>query len=129
MTPAEFVDRALSVPWVRWGSDWSGADCFGLIVMWHRHVLGVDLGDVPRTDIASGFASATGWQRCEAASGATAFMAFRDGAPGHCGIVLDGLTLLHAQGDTVHGGRVKVSRISAMQRIYSDIQFFRRATC
>ena len=129
MTPAEFVDRALSVPWVRWGSDWSGADCFGLIVMWHRHVLGIELGDVPQTDIASGFAVAKGWEPCDIQTGATCFMAFRDGAPGHCGIVLDQLHVLHAQGSQEAGGRVKVSRLDALERLYNDIRFYRYTPC
>lgn len=127
MTAQEFINRALSVPWVRWGSDWDGADCFGLVVMWHRHVLGVELGGVPDTDIASGFAAATGWEPCQVSHGAACFMAYRNGAPEHCGIVLDAVTVLHAQGSQEAGGRVRVSRLDALKRRYGDIQFFRCA--
>lgn len=129
MTPAEFVNRALSVPWVRWGSDWSGADCFGLIVLWHRHVLGIELGEVPQTDIASGFSASPEWVRCTMEPPATCFMAFRNGAPGHCGIVLDQSNVLHSQGNQDVGGRVRVTRIDALQILYDDIQFFRHTKC
>lgn len=124
MTVEEFINRALAIPWVRWGSDWGGADCFGLLVLWHRHVLGVELGEVPQTDIESGFSRASGWAACSADNGAACFMAYRNGAPEHCGIVIDAMNVLHAQGCVSAGGRVRVSRLEVLRRQYGDIQFF-----
>ena len=130
MTPCQFTDRALATPWVRWGDSWDGCDCFGLVVMWHRHVIGIELGHVPHTDIESGFLSARNWERCEIESGATCFMAFLNGAASHCGVVLDSLQLIHAQGSSDRGGRVKVSPMAAIQRLYGDIKFYRyKPTC
>jgi hypothetical protein len=80
VTPAEFVARAVGLPWARWRADWQAMDCYGLIVLWHREVLGVEIGDVPRTDIAAGFAEARGWQELHGsagAAGATCFMDWR----------------------------------------------------
>jgi cell wall-associated NlpC family hydrolase len=130
MTPDAFLARALALPglpWVRWRAEWDGADCFGLVVLWHREVLGLDLGAVPTTDIGAGFAAATGWQPCSPVPGATAWMAWRGGAPAHCGILAAPGMVLHSDGDQGRPGVARLTRLSVMQRLYSDLQFFRRA--
>lgn len=124
MTPEQFAQRAVGMPWVRWASSWDSCDCFGLVVLFWREVLGVDLGAVPRTDIATGFAAA-GWEQCSAEPGATGFMAWRDGAPRHCGVLLGGGLLLHAEGGEERGGSVRATRLPAMRRLYPDIRFYR----
>jgi cell wall-associated NlpC family hydrolase len=133
MTPAEFVNRAVGLPWVKWRSDWQACDCFGLVVLWHREVLGVDLGDVPHEPIADGFAHAMeqgNWiQVATSQAGATAWMAWRDNAPTHCGIVLDPLTVLHAEGCEERGGSVKVSRLAAVERMYGAITYHQYIPC
>lgn len=130
MTPAEFVSRAVGVPWRRWHSDWQAMDCYGLLILWHRHVLGIELGDVPQTDMAAGFALAQGWQQLDSpASGATCWMAWRDGAPTHCGVMLDARTVLHAEGGEGRPGSVRVSRLEAVARVYGQILYYRRIEC
>lgn len=129
LTPDEFTRRAVGLPWVRWRSDWSGMDCFGLVVLWHREVLGIDLGDVPQTDIGAGFALASGWQECGPEAGATCFMAWRDGAPTHCGVLLAGGRVLHSEGSPDRPGSVRVSRLAAIAGLYGALRFYRFAPC
>lgn len=129
MTQDEFVNRAIGLPWVRWRSDWSGADCFGLIVLYFREVLGIDLGCVPNMAIEDGFNLATGWQECSPQTGSTCFMCWRDGAPTHCGVVLDALTVLHAEGSQGRGGSTRISRLSAMRKFWPDIRFYKYSPC
>ncbi|URI08775.1 NlpC/P60 family protein [Aquincola tertiaricarbonis] len=129
LSPDEFVRRIVGTPWCRWRADWEAVDCYGLIVLWHREVLSLDLGPVPQCDIAEGFASATGWTECELQAGATCFMAWREGAPTHCGVVLDGARVLHAEGSVDHPGNVRVSRLSAVERVYGALRFYRYAAC
>ncbi len=125
MTPDEFVSRAVGVPWVRWGSSWDGADCYGIIILYCREVLGLELGVVPQTDIAAGFAQASGWSQCPHEPGAVGWMAWLDGRPSHCGIVLSGGDMLHSQGSEGKGGSVRVTRIEVLRRLYSDITYHR----
>lgn len=129
MTPAEFVARSLAIPWVRWRSDWQACDCYGLVILYFREVLGIELGAVPPVDIAAGFAAARGWSECEREAGAVAFMAWRDDAPTHCGVLLPGAMLLHAEGDEERGGRVKVTRLAVMQRLFHNLRFYRYSPC
>ncbi len=129
MTAEEFARKAVGLPWRRWRADWSAMDCFGCVVLFHREVLGIELGEVPQTDIATGFAAARGWVQCAPEAGATAFMAWERGAPTHCGIVLAGGLLLHSQaGRPVPDmGSVRITRLAALERVASDITFYRRA--
>lgn len=129
MTPAEFAARAVGLPWVRWRSDWKSCDCFGLLILYWREVHGQDLGAVPHTDIATGFAAAAGWQRCEPEPGACAFMAYHRGAPAHCGVLITADTVLHSLGDEERGGSVRTTGLALMRRVYTDITFHRPATC
>lgn len=129
LSPEEFTLRAIGVPWVKWRSDWQACDCFGLIVLYFREVLGVDLGEVPQTDIATGFFEADGWIECRPEAGATAWMAWRGGAPTHCGVLLAGARLLHSEGSETHPGNVRITRLAAMRRVYSDIRFYRYSPC
>lgn len=129
MTPAEFASRAVGVPWVKWQCSWEAMDCFGLIVLYFCEVLEVDLGPVPHTDIAAGFTQATGWQECDPRAGATCFMAWRDGAPTHCGVLLRGGQVLHSEGSEERPGSVRVTRLAAMVRLYGELKFYRYKRC
>lgn len=115
------------LPWVRWRADWAGCDCFGLVVLWHREVLGIDLGPVPQTDIAAGYAMASGWEACDDEPGATAWMTWRNGAPTHCGIVAMPGMLLHSEGMPDRPSTARLTRLSAMRRLHQDLRFYRRA--
>lgn len=131
MTAEEFARRAVGMPWRRWASSWEACDCFGLVVLYFGEVFGVELGPVPQTDIATGFAAARGWAECGPQPGATAFMSWRDGAPTHCGVLLPGGQLLHAQEGRpiAEHGSVRITRLETMVRITPDIRFYRHAAC
>lgn len=126
MTPAEFVDRAVGLPWVRWRSDWGASDCFGLLVLYHREVLGLELGLVPHTDIETGFSQAAGWVQCEP-SEATAFMAFKGDSATHCGIMLPSGGVLHSEGSIDQPGSARVSRLRTIERMYGTVKTYRYA--
>ena len=121
--------RAIGVPWKRWRADWSGMDCFGVIVLYFREVHGVELGAVPQTDIATGFMQASGWEECSEQAGATCFMSWRDGSPTHCGILMPRRMVLHSDGDVDRPGSVRLTRIAALSRVVGEIKFYRRAPC
>lgn len=129
MTPRDFAVRAVGMTWQRWASSWEACDCYGLVCLYFREVLGIELGAVPQTDIATGFSAAAGWAQCAREEGAVAFMTWRDGAPTHCGLVLPGDALLHSDGDETRGGSARVTRLVAMERLCPDIRFYRYTQC
>lgn len=129
MTPAEFASRMVGKPWRKWHASWESADCFGLIVLYFREVLGIELGEVPHTEIAAGFSQARGWEECAPEAGATCFMAWLDGAPTHCGVLISPLVVLHSEGSEKHAGSVRTTRLTAMRRLYGTLKFYRYSPC
>jgi cell wall-associated NlpC family hydrolase len=127
LTPDEFASRMVGVPWRRWRSDFEACDCYGMCVLYYRAVLGIDPGDVPQTDIATGFAAARGWIECPRTAGASCFMSWRNGAPTHCGVLIGRDHVLHAQeGYPVsETGSVRLTRLAVMQRTCRDLRFYR----
>lgn len=133
MTPEQFSAAVMSPQafrWVRWAADWDGraADCWGLVTLYFSRVRGVDLGPVPRTDIEAGYWAAHAlWPEAAPEPGAAVFMAWAGGRPMHCGIVIHGGMLLHSQGDEERGGSARITRLSAMRRLFPDLRFHRYA--
>lgn len=67
MTPVQFIDRALGVPFGFGRGDWFASDCWGLVELWYRELLGVDLDDRAghghdHAGLQAGFSAATRWQ-------------------------------------------------------------------
>lgn len=126
MSPEEFRERAVGVPWVRWRSDWQAMDCYGCILLWHREVLGIDLSDVPMVDMARGFEDGGhAWVECSPEDGATVFFTFRDGAAVHCGVLISSTHVLHSEGSQEHPGNVRVSSLRSIKRMYGTLKTMR----
>ena len=125
MTPQEFATRAVGLPWQRWQASWDCMDCFGLLVLYHREVMGIDLGGPLQSYISTGHAGADGWQECAAEPGAVCFMMWQNGAPTHCGLLMPGAMVLHSEGMDDRPGSVRITRLAAMQRTYGEIIFYR----
>jgi hypothetical protein len=69
------------------------------------------------------------WCQCGPEAGACAFMSWIHGAPEHCGILLPGDRLLHAQSGrhVKQHGSVRVTRLAAIARMHRDIRFYKYA--
>lgn len=130
MTKNEFINYAVGLPWVRWGSDWSGCDCYGLVVLYHREVLGVQLEDVPQKELIEGLRDVSHlWERVSGVENACAFMSFVGDIPTHVGLCIGGDMVLHAHGDGRLGGSVRISSLKTMQKLFGEIKFYRLKQC
>lgn len=99
MTPDEFITRALSIPYEEGKGDWSSADCWGVVELYYRHVLDIELSDrgvikPGHAGMQQGFEAATYWvevtepkQHCLVIMRAHGYQA------GHVGIYIDGHVL------------------------------------
>ena len=128
LTPQEFTARAVGLPWERWRSDWQACDCWGLLSMACREVLGFEIGAEPSGSVSPADVVGMGWLECAEDSGQIALMGWIDGAPTHCAFVTNGgATLLHSAANRQGIGQVQETRISVMRRLYPDIRIYRRA--
>jgi cell wall-associated NlpC family hydrolase len=106
MIPSEVIDRLLPVPYAAGQGSWAGADCWGIVELWYRHVLSIDLTD--RGDLPAGNPSVqqwaeagAGWERItEPEDHCLALLRVGSLAAGHVGIVYGG-SLLHSA--AIHG--------------------------
>jgi len=105
-------------------------DCYGLVVLYYREVLGIDLPDVPHEELAYGFSMIGGaWERTESAVDGVGFMSYRGDTPTHCGLYVGDGWLLHSHGNNEVGGSVRMTKLDAMKRIYGRIEFYRMKEC
>lgn len=104
MIPNEAIDRLLLVPHAPGQGAWAAADCWGIVELWYRHVLGIDLVD--RSDLPPGNESVQqwrdagdGWERV-AAPVDHAVVVMRAGMleAGHVGVFYGGHVLHSAAG-------------------------------
>lgn len=106
MTPNEAVLALLSVPYVRGGKSWRGADCFGIVELWYAGVLGIEVRD--RADIApghegvqQGFDAVCDWRLVDSPHDHCLVIMRAGRHPaGHIGVYFDG-SVLHS--DVAHG--------------------------
>ena len=104
----EFINRAISVPFVVRGRSFDGWDCYGLIVRAYRELYGIDIPDYvgrydPHDFNAVGrlfFDGLPKWERLPEGVRETGDVAliFHQGRPIHCGLVVGGgRRILHAE--------------------------------
>jgi cell wall-associated NlpC family hydrolase len=125
MTQTEFIRRMVGVPWVRWAADLHECDCYGLVILYYRHVLGIDLGSIPICALADGFASSTAWREvAQPEQGACGFMSYRGDEPTHCGVYIGGGEVLHSTGSEEQPGNVRVTRVKSMELAYGKIRYY-----
>lgn len=126
MTKNEFINKAIGLPWVDRAQSWEAMDCWGLVVSYYRHVIGVELPDVHSLDFGVGFGKALECGLFEKVDippdHGLIFTAFcqKTGAPCHVGLVIDSQNVLHSN----HGAGVRCDGLTILKRIYGDLNFY-----
>lgn len=99
--PAAMIDRLLAVPYAAGRGDWAGADCWGVVELWYRHVLGIEVADraslpAGNEGLQAGFDAARVWQPIgEPKDHCLVILRFRHLVAGHVGIFWKG-SILHS---------------------------------
>lgn len=103
--PEEALLRLQRVPYACGGGAWDGSDCWGIVELWYRHVLGIELDDrgaiAPgHAGIAAGVEAMADWQWCDAPQDhCLVLMRQRRFQYGHVGIFWHG-SVLHSDEHT-----------------------------
>jgi len=125
MLKHEFLERVEGMPWHNRACSFKGADCWGLIVLYYRNVLGVELHDVPGYEAESDFATCffneiLFWKRVDIFSENDMFVAYYGAQPVHVGLVIDGRAL-HSRGEN---GHVRSDHIRTIQKLFTKVEFY-----
>lgn len=131
MYKEEFIRRMIGKPWVNRAASWSEVDCWGLAILYSRHVLGIELPEVegykegvPTNECWTKEVAKEHWEDVEIAEGDLVFTCFKNGRATHVGVCIDSQRALHCAGGE-HGGSVAVHSLRALERLYGKMQFAR----
>ena len=129
MRKDEFLEKVEGVPWRNRACSFDGADCWGLIVLYYRHVLDIELHDVPGYEADSDFATCffneiVYWHKGDTFSDGDMFVAFYGAQPVHVGLVINGMAL-HSRGES---GHVRSDHMRTIQKLFTRVEFYSYAS-
>lgn len=132
MTVNEFIKKTVGVKWVDRACTFDEMDCWGLVILYYRHVLGIELKTITgyqskKTTIQNEAIpeSLRNWRRCGKCNNAV-FLAYIGDIPSHVGVVIDNHAL-HAKGNEVQGGQVQYNKLDAIEKLYTKIEYYKNA--
>lgn len=127
MTQNEFIKIMLHKPWVNRASSFESCDCFGLVMLYYKHVMGIDL------PVVDGYNEVTPVGKCwsvgikqweeveKPVAQGLMFTCYEGDTANHVGIVISPTKVLHCRGTVGDPGKVEIHSIRAMRAIYGKL--------
>lgn len=132
MTFKEFQNKMIGVQWKNRESSFTGCDCYGLVLLFYKHVCNIDIEpDKDYTDenidLNQGFAKITkGFiEVSKPSKNGLMFVTFKDKKPTHVGVVISKTHVLHCFGNLENGGSVKIHSIRTLKNVYGKMKFYK----
>lgn len=131
MNKNNFINAVLHKPWVNRAQSMEEMDCWGLVILYYKHVLNVELPEI--SGYSSGECSVPSgvneqlkhWERVDKPTvDGVVFMAFDGDLPAHVGVMISATKMLHSRGSEETGGSVSIHSIQAMKTRYNRIEFY-----
>ena len=89
-------------------------------------MVGIELApthDMPMSEGMAAQLATDQWVEVEQPSYGVVFMAYSNGRPAHCGVII-GNRVLHSAGGRNRDGYCRFDRLDALQRTYRDMRYF-----
>lgn len=133
MDKLEFVERMVGVEWKHRRYDFGGVDCHGLVILYYREVLGIDIGVPPgyhddrsMQDCWHDEEQSGKWEQVDRpAEDTVVFTCYNGDRPAHVGIMISRTHALHCRGSIDEPGRVEVHKIKVLERMAGRVTFHR----
>lgn len=124
MLKAEFIEKVTGLPWRNRACSFECVDCWGLVILYYRHVLGIELHDSPDYEAGEDFMTCfqgevVYWRTAEHFSDGNIFIAYYGAQPVHVGLIVDGRAL-HSRGES---GHVRSDQIRTIQKLFTRVEF------
>lgn len=130
MNQTEFINRILGKPWLNRATSFDAVDCWGLVLLYYKHVLSIELPTIigyskGDCDTAQGWQSDIHhWQQVnKPITDGLVFTCYKDGAPTHVGITISSTKVLHSRGFPGNPGKVEIHSIRAIETIYGKMTY------
>lgn len=134
MDKFEFIDKVLGVQWVNRGVSMDAMDCFGLVYLYYKNVLGIELGGISgerrdKKDQLIGYyfhMTQHEWEEIPRPTvDSVVFVNFdHSGRPRHTGIVISRTDVLHCSGSRDLAGGVQISSIHSLESSMGKAKYF-----
>jgi len=128
MRQAEFIKKIIGAPWINRSSSFDACDCYGLVELYYRHVLSIELPTIKgyekgECDTDQGWQSGIhDWKEVDKPSvNGLLFTCYKGNQPTHVGIVISPVKVLHSRGNIGHEGKTEIHSIRAIESIYGKI--------
>ena len=127
MTNDEFIRRVVGRPWANRACNFNQMDCWGLVVLYYRHVLGKELHHIPGYESDADFITCytqqrMNWQEANSAGVGCLTVFYRGGSPSHVGVIVSPGKCLHSRGEQ---GFVRVDSPLALMKIYQKVEYLK----
>ena len=91
---SNFISRMIGVPWANRACSFEKVDCWGLVVLYYRHVLGIELHQTPDYEAGADFftcyqGDVVFWRKVDKPEEGGIFVGYRGAQPAHVGLVLN----------------------------------------
>lgn len=128
MLKDDFVARVTGLPWRNRACSFDSADCWGLVVLYYRHVLGIEIHQSADYECGHDFltcydADVVFWKRCDVFTESGIFVAWVGSQPVHVGLIIDGCAL-HSRGEN---GHVRSDAVRTIQKLFTKVEFYQYA--
>lgn len=124
MKKIDFIRKVIGLPWANRACSFDAVDCWGLIVLYHRHVSGIEIHQTPEYEAGGDFITCyegdvVFWRPGTRLDGNIAVF-YRGDNPDHVGMVIEGNRCLHSRGE---GGGVRIDPLPVLERAFTRTEF------
>lgn len=129
MNQKQFIKKILGKPWINRASSFDSADCWGLVILYYKHVLNVELpmvqGFTDNDDFNSCYQRGVDqWEEQEAPYyEGLVFTCYNGDNPTHVGLYIGHGKVLHSRGSDGNEGKVEIHSVRAIQSVYGKMTF------
>ena len=128
MTRDEFINRMLDVPWSNRACSFEACDCWGLLVLYYRHVLGIEIHHAAGYEAGSDFVTchkeeSVFWEPVPHQVENGFFIGYLGSLPAHIGLIIDGQAF-HSRGEN---GGVRIDRLIVLEKKFTRLEYMRYA--
>lgn len=125
MHKSDFVNAMEGKPWRDRACSFEAADCWGLVVLYYRHVLGIEIHQTPDYEAGSDFLTCfegdvVFWQQAEKSADGRIFIAYYGDEPKHVGLVVGGQAF-HSRGEA---GQVRFDKLRTLEKVFTRVEFY-----
>lgn len=128
MHKSEFIEMVTGAPWVDRACTFEAMDCWGLVVLYYRHVLGIEIHHAPDYEAGADFLTCFSgevvyWRPSDIIVDGGIFIAWYGSQPVHVGLTVNGMAL-HSRGQN---GHVRADSLRTIQKIFTRVEFYKYA--